>query len=224
MILVKIPFATIIEWLCLFAAIILITNKPNPKQWIWFVPYLALTVGIETYSYVLVKTSTTPVDVQWIYNLFMLVYVPFHLYIFSKIINIPAIQKIIFVMLILFSGIFFWDWYNLGFWIFFSTANTIFGGCIILLSLLYYYTLMNNENPISFTKTPAFWFVTGCLVFYATTTGVNAFFKEIISFSKIYNFPIRFVIMNLLNIIMYSCWIKAFLCLRNTQSHSQPSY
>lgn len=221
MILFEIPFATIIEWLCLITAILIIKNKPNPKYWVWFIPFLVLTVGIETYSYFLAKTTSVSKDVQWIYNLFILVYVSFHIYIFSKIINIAAIKIIALIIAVLLVGIYIWEWNDVGFTVFFSITNTMFGGCVILFSLLYYYGLFKAENYISIPKSPEFWFATGCLVFYATTTSVNAFFKEIIDLGKAYNFPIRFVVLNFLNLFMYSCWIKSFLCLNENKMYSR---
>ena len=224
MILFKIPFATVIEWACLLTSITLLLNKPTQKYWVWFVPFLALTVAVETYSYFLVQTSTVPVDVQWIYNQFLIVYTLFHLYIFSKIINLPITKAIVVTMALVSLGIYCWEWSDIGFSVFFSITNTFFGGCIISLSLLYYYSLFKSEENYRLFEIPAFWFVTGCLIFYASTTGVNAFFNELITISKLYHFPIRFVIMNLLNIIMYSCWIKAFLCLVKNRAYFRPSY
>lgn len=219
----EIPFATIFEWLCLFAAILFIGTKPNPRYWVWFVPFLLLTVSVETSSFI-ARKSIEGFDSQWLYNLFMLIYAPFHIYILSKIIDLPAIKVLSIIILLLLGLIYVWEWNEVGFAKFFSVTNTIFGGSTIALSLLYYYTLFKAENHPSFVKIPEFWFVTGCIVFYSSTTGVNAFFTEIINLSKIYNFPIRFAIFNLFNIIMYSCWIKAFLCLRNSRMYFQQSY
>jgi hypothetical protein len=132
-----------------------------------------------------------------------------------------SIKTITLIMTVLLLTLYGWELYTYGSQDFLSITNTTFGGCLILLCLLYYYNLFTNEDDLLLTKIPAFWFVTGCFIFYATATGFNAFYNEINYFSEVYKLSIRFLGLNLINVIMYGCWIKAFLCLRKNQRYYQ---
>ncbi len=221
--LAKIPFSIIAEWMCFIASILLI-RQASPKFWKWFIPYLAITVAIESFSFFVNRVLHFGLYTQWLYNLFFLIYMVFHIYIFYQIIALPFIKNVGRVCLLLLIGCYIWDWNSKGFNVSFSTANTLFNGVMIVLSILYFYSLFQEEEPRDILKEPAFWFVTGCLVFYATSTCVSAFFDEIVAYSKKNNFPLRYVIMNFLNIIMYGCWIKSFLCLYRDRAFSRQLY
>ncbi len=217
--LTKFPFSLIVEWMCLIASILFLRNTYS-KYWRYFIPYLAITVIIESYSFFVNRYLFLNVDTQWLYNVFLLIYTVFHIYIFYKIIDIPYVKNICIICLLLILGFYSWDFYNIGFMKYFSTTNTIFSGALILLSILYYYSLFKQEEAKDILSEPAFWFVSGCLIFYVTSSVANAFFKEIVEYSKQIKFPLRYVIMNFLNIMMYGCWIKSFICLHKTQASS----
>ena len=219
MIWLKIPYAQITEWMCFVASIILLL-RAKPKFWRYFMPYLAITVAVETYGYYSAR-YITGANNHWLYNLFLAVYIIFHLFIFHKIISLKITKILCFFLFIVLLTAYLYEWSTLGFQHFFSATNTLFGGVIIILCLMYYYNFFILEEITDILKEPAFWFVTGCLFFYATSTSINAFFEEFVKYSKANKFPLRFVILNFLNIIMYTCWFKSFLCLRKAQISSQ---
>lgn len=221
--LVKIPLSLILEWVCLLTAILLLRNA-MPKFWRWFIFYLTLTVAIESYSFCMHRLLGLQLNTQWLYNLFLLTYIVFHLYIFYKIIQLPFIRNICLCILLLLIGAYIWEWNSKGLNVSFSTTNTLFNGAVITLSILYYYSLFKQEEPKNILKEGAFWFVTGCFLFYTTSTAVNAFFYEIVAYSKENHFPLRYIIINFLNVIMYSSWIKSFTCLRKIKTSSRQLY
>jgi hypothetical protein len=205
--------------MCFISSILLLRNN-STKYWKYFILYLATTVTIESYSFVANRCLFLNIDTQWLYNIFLLIYMVFHIYIFYKIINIHYIKNICIFCLLLLLGFYGWEFYNIGFLKYFSRTNTMFSGVVILLSILYYYSLFKHEEIKDIMCEPAFWFVSGCLIFYVTSSVTNAFFKEIIEYSRQNSFPLRYVIMNFLNIIMYGCWIKSFICLHKAQASS----
>ena len=218
----KIPFSLIMEWMCFISSILLIKN--SAKYWRYFIVYLAITVIIETYSFVVNRCLFLNLDTQWLYNIFLLIYIIFHTYIFYKIIHISYIRNLCITCLLLLLAFFCWEFYTNGFMKYFSRTNTIFSGVIILLSIIYYYSLFKHEEVKDIMCEPAFWFTSGCLIFYVTSSATNAFFNEIVVYSQQNKFPLRYVIMNFLNIIMYGCWIKSFICLHKAQASSAHSF
>lgn len=221
--LTKIPFSLIVEWVCFISSVLLLSIE-SAKYWKYFILYLAITVGIESYSFIVNRYLFLNIDTQWLYNVFLLIYMVFHIYIFNKIIKIPYIKNICIFCLLLLLGLYSWEFYNNSFIKYFFRTNTMFSGVLILLSILYYYSLFKQEEIKDILCEPAFWFVSGCLIFYVTSSVTNAFFKEIVEYSKQYKFPLRYVIMNFLNIIMYGCWIKSFICLYKAQASSAHSF
>lgn len=220
--LIKFPFSLLAEWTC-FATSILLLRSVVPKYWKLFIPYLALTVALESYSFVANRVLLLKVDTQWMYNLFLLVYIVFHLYIFCKIIELRAIRNIGIVSLLFLLISYGWEWTQKGFLTFFSTTNILFSGLVIVLCLIYFYSLFQQEGYINIFKDAAFWFVTGCLIFYATTVGLFAFFSRIAAPDQTNLVILRKIIISILNIIMYGCWIKSFLCLRRAQASLRQS-
>ncbi len=206
--------------MCFFASILLLKNG-SFGFWKWFIPYLALTAGLETYCFYIAKTSTQYVDNQWLYNCFFMIYIIFHLYIFSKIIRTIPGKKIVLVCLLILIGLYGYDLGTQGIYKYFYTTLTTFGAIAILLSICYYYSLFTQEELHNILAEPGFWFATGCLIFFTTSTGVVALHEQIVIQSKINKFPIRYVIINMLNVVMYGCWVKSFICLKKNQAYFQ---
>jgi len=211
MIWLKIPYAQIAEWMCFITSILLLTSA-KPKFWQYFIPYLAITVGVETYGYYTSHYMHIKNN-HWMYNIFLGVYTVFHIFIFYKIIHLKHIKILSIFFLTLLMSVYFWEWQHQGFNHFFFRTNTLFGALITCLSILYFYNLFTQNNDIELSTSASFWFATACLIFYATSTCVNALFLEALKGSYL-----RYIIIVLLNLIMYSCWIKSFLCIRKAQN------
>lgn len=201
--------------MCLITSILLLRSA-SPKFWQIFIPYLVITVSIETYAYISI-TQFGNKSTHNLYNIFLLIYLNFHLYLFSKIINLQYANKIALLCLIVLLGVYFFEW-QFTMHSFFSITNTVFGGTIILLSIIYYFGLFKQDEM----KQAEFWLVTGCLIFYSATTSVNAFFDQLPWLNqKMGLVPIRYIIVSIANVIMYGCWIKSFLCLKDKKIYFQ---
>ncbi len=214
MTLYSVPFGLIMEWMCLITSILTL-RKASPKFWQTFIPYLAITVGVETYAYISIKFFGNT-NTHLLYNVFLLVYMCFHLYIFSKIIELKHIKKIILIFFLILIGFYISGWLSNPN-SFFSISNTVFGGVIILLSIIYYLSIFKLDE----LKQAEFWLVTGCLIFYSFTSCTNAFFDQLITIEKKEGIPIRYIMFTLGNIVMYGCWIKSFLCLKDKKIYFQ---
>lgn len=220
--LIKFPFSLLAEWTCLITSILLLRHM-IPKYWKLFTPYLALTLVLESYSFVANRVLLLKVDTQWMYNLFLLIYIVFHLYIFCKIIELRFIRNIGMASLLVLVVSYGLEWSQKGFLVLFSTTNILFSGVVIILCIIYFYHLFQREDYINIFQDAAFWFVTGCLIFYAPTVGLFAFFSKMTAPDQTHLVILRKIIISILNIIMYGCWIKSFLCLRNAQTSLRQS-
>jgi hypothetical protein len=219
----KIPFSVIIEWMCFITSILFIPKGLNQKYWMRFTPYLAIVVLVETFSYLVGRVINIDINKHYIYNSFILIWSAFHLWIFTKIItikNITAVCKTIGVAIIV---CYFVEWLNFGFDFYLYRTDTFIGGIIVLLSVIYFISLFKQDEYHDILKDASFWFVAGCLIFYGTTTSINAFFEELVKIRVKGQVSLRYIIINIFNVIMYSCWIKSFLCLRNKKIYTRAS-
>lgn len=219
MIFTKIPYGIIMEWMCLITSILFIRTA-NPKFWRLLIPYLLLTVLVESYCYYLIKTRTEMVNTHWIYNIFLFCYLNFHLFILAKLIKLNFIKSTIKIICSILISYYFFEWYAKGFGNFFTKTNVLFGTAVIILSISYYYSLFYQHQIQKIFDEPAFWFVTGCLIFYAGSTAVNLNVERLQVISMAKQFPLRFTLISALNVIMYGCWIKSFLCVYKVQKYS----
>lgn len=220
--LLKLPITLISEWVC-FIASILIIRKSHPSVWRTFQAYLFIVVCVETLSYfgLRFKFITTT---QWLYNLFMPVHGLFYFYVFSKIIELKSTKTVF----ILASGLFILSMLSEGFYQGFS--HYFFRSYIVLCILaigfciMYYYSLFKQVDYSDLLTEPAFWFTAGSLAYFAIGTSVTVFFAELVSLKVKNQIPLRAIIMGIVNIVMYGCWTKSFLCLQNKPDYTRLSY
>ena len=213
------PYALIIEWMCLITSILFLRNA-HPKFWRTFIPFLMLTVAVESYGYYTAFMLPKGVNNAWLYNLFLIIYALFNTWIFSRIIPLSSIKKLTALFLIAIGVLYLWELgYNNGLQeSFLYRTNNLFGIGMVIFSIIYYFNLFKQQEYKNIFKQSEFWFVSGCLIFYTTSTCVNSFFAELVKIKIVDDIPLRYFIMCLLSLAMYGCWIKSFLCFRKTQS------
>jgi hypothetical protein len=221
MIITKVPFSVIIEWVCFIASILFIPTKLKHNYWRALIPYLGIVVAVETFSYLVGRVIAMNLNKHYLYNSFLLIWSTFHLWFFSKIIPLKNIKALCLAITVAIASCYVIEWVNFGFSFYLYRTDTFIGGIMVLLSVIYFVALFKQEEYHDLLKDASFWFVTGCLIFYGTTTSINAFFEELIKIRVKGQVSLRYIIINIFNLIMYSCWIKSFLCLRNKRIYTQ---
>lgn len=207
----RFPYYLLAEWLCFVVAILLI-KKPVPRYWNVIKYYLGIVVATESIAYYLgwmLKSNN-----QWIYNLFMVVEFSFDIWFISRLWLFSNFRALIYTAFISFVIVYFIEWHQVGITTFFE-KTCIYGSVVaILFCMVYFYSLFQTEHYVNLLKEPAFWFISGCFIFYATSIGVDTFFSQLVRVKIKHTVSLRYIIMNVLNIILYCFWIKAFICLK----------
>lgn len=221
MIITKIPFSVIIEWMCLVASILFIPKNLVQKHWRFFTIYLLTVVGVETFSYLIGRVIQVDVNKHILYNGFLLIWPIFHIWIFAKVISLKNINILCLLIGIAIATCYIVEATHFGLSFYLYRTDTLASGAVVLLSIIYYISLFKQDEYHDLLKDAAFWFVTGCLIFYGTTTAINAFFEELVRIRIKGQVSLRYIIINIFNLIMYSCWIKSFLCLKNKQIYTR---
>ncbi|QJB31805.1 hypothetical protein HF329_10920 [Chitinophaga oryzae] len=92
------------------------------------------------------------------------------------------------------------------------TASTL-AVVVVILCLCYYYCMLHASEYFELGKYAPFWWVNGTLFFYFGSTTTNIFFSFLMTdYGASFSFSIRYIILNVLNILLYCCWSYAFLC------------
>ncbi|WP_090836659.1 hypothetical protein [Olleya namhaensis] len=143
----------------------------------------------------------------YIYNIFTIVSVSFYLFWFHQILKNKTLIKcfgLVFLCTIIYSAVTQDFWGSL--WVFPFIPSSII---IIVCSTLFFNNFLNNKKAINYIDSQQFWMVTGILIFYI------GFLPLALTWGLIDLRSVSFrIIIMLLNLILYGCYIKSFLCLK----------
>jgi hypothetical protein len=209
---------TVSEFLCFLAAVFFL-YKEKVTAWRLFIPFLLLTCSVELagiYIRQYVRIYNYP-----IYNVYILFECGFTSYFFFYLYK-PYQYKLIWLLswLTWFAIMYMAELFYHNFGQFVSYTATIMSVVFVLASLYFYYLKLKDERfePLLFSA--PFWWVSGTLFFYFGSTVCNIFSDYLSEHERIRS--IRYIIFNILDIIMYIFWSYAFLC-RYRQRKSSPS-
>lgn len=216
------PYYLLAEWFCLAVAFLYL-DHPSKTFWGIIKVYLVVTVAVESCCYYLAWIASG-VNNQWIYNLFIPVEYTFTFWIISRIISYKTAYQAAVLGVCLFYGMYLTEWSLNGTLALYLDKTSLLGSVIvILLSLLYFYRLFQDHEYTDLLKEPGFWFISGCFLFYTTNVSVDTYFDQLVRIRIRNSISLRYLIVNVLNIILYSSWMKAIICLKNKKAYMQPS-
>jgi len=98
-----------------------------------------------------------------------------------------------------------------GILVFNQVAVSVMSVIFVLYCLYYYYLLLTSEEVPEIRGNPEFWWLTAVLFYYFGSTTVNLFLKLFMSI-KIGASSIRYITVNVLNLILYGLWAYSFIC------------
>jgi hypothetical protein len=179
----------------------------------WFIPFLILTniqewgshYGLFTYN------DNNSLSV----NIFTTIEFMFYSWLFYQEITKNSYRKIIFTTsLILLVAIII----NI---LFVQGPHTIhtytfLGGSVLMVFFvfLYFYDLFFKEQAVVLRNNPIFWICIGLLFYYTGMFSIYAFLHVVSDEMKVRYAGLFFILVNVFNIILYSCFTIAFLCRR----------
>ncbi|WCT10966.1 hypothetical protein [Mucilaginibacter jinjuensis] len=90
---------------------------------------------------------------------------------------------------------------------------TVVSVVLVLASVYYYYLVLREDQFRSLSVYAPFWWVSGTLCFYFAGTASNIFFSYLAKDrAPIINHSVRYVVFNILNIVLYLNWSYSFIC------------
>lgn len=186
-------------------------RKSNPVYLKWLIPFLFVTLVLETYNSYLASENRNNLA---FYNFFSVFEFVFYLFLLSKIIRSRSMKKIIGATAVLYTGGAVINIvYIQGINVFHTTSYA--AGCLMLVAfcIFYFYEVFRMPARGNLVGNPAFWICTALLFFYCCGFPlyglVNYWSRSWVLMAKSFD-----KLTNLLNIFFYSLFTIAFLCNR----------
>lgn len=151
----------------------------------------------------------------WLFNISTTIEFIFYAYIFNRTLQTPRYKIttrwfiIIYPILVTLNILFIQgptNWH--------SYTYTLGSACVILFCVLFFYELLLNPVEETLQHDPLFWFTTGILFFYLGGLSFNLLYNLLQRYATSTAGKLFQNINNNLILILYSCFIMAFLCKR----------
>ena len=147
----------------------------------------------------------------------------FYSFIFSRYLQNPLFKKIASIFMIVYPtlallGALLWQDFNR------QHSSLLLAGaaCMILFCCRFFYELLLNPLEAKLRRDPMFWISTGILFFYLSDLSYSLLFHLLDKYAAGEGRKVFQSINNNLILILYSCFIIAFLCKRNLRRSLLP--
>lgn len=213
---------------CLLFALLFFKDLKRQKGFIYFIPFLLVTVTIELIAKFVMGEHPSSRPVRFMmFNIFTASEFVFYSAIFLLHLNNVTLKKIIRLLIptylvLVIINILFIQGVNS-----FHTYTFLLGSffMVVYSCFFLYESILPESLNTNLSKQPFFWVCIGLLIFYLGSVIINALFEYLTSASlKAQGTEIYTTITNSLNVILYGSFSIAFiLCRNNRKTSSSPS-
>lgn len=202
---------TTAEIICFLIALFCLSGDKS-AVWKSFIGYLFLVCLTETIGVYLRIQHMRNYLVYSIFLLFECMMISLFFYYIYK--RYHHKLRMLYGWICLFLLVYLAEMLSLHFKSFPSLTATFMSAVFVVASLYFYLLIIKDEKFRQLGTYPPFWIVNGILFFYFGSTACNVFYDYLVNHEKGIspNLSIRYIIFNLLNILLYACWSYAFIC------------
>lgn len=193
-----------ISWLAALIAAIRywpLYKNSTQRLFLFFLIYVVINESVALVLRILEMSSV------FIYNIYMIISFSFYLYWFGLVLRNKKMANLflsLFIITVLFSFIFESFWESL------SSLPFTVGTVLVLLCVgSYFLEIIGKTKTIILQRSQKFWIITGLLIFNVGFLPLVFLQKELDTLGMAYS-----IVMTLLNVLLYGCYIIGFLCLR----------
>jgi hypothetical protein len=180
------------------------------SSYLWLFPFfLALALVVEILGWQLSEKAQNNAD---LYNFFSVSAFAYYMRLIMDVVHSRKAKKVILGVMTLYViisliNIFFIQKINN----FHTMTYSI--GCflIVVISIYYFYELLQVPRSIDLKKEPSFWIVAGLLFFYICTLPILGVLNFLFSFPGVIGRSLEDII-SILNVLLYSLFTIGFLC------------
>jgi hypothetical protein len=198
----------LIQVISLLVSSSLIFRRNSPKYLKVFPFFLLVTVIIEIIGWRLVVNG---INATLLYNLFTTLEFEFYLFLLYNIIQNPRFRKVILYCICFYPVLVIANISLIQVNTFHSITYAF--GCLLIVTVCIYYflELFQYSKSIDLKREPAFWMCSGLLFFYCCSFPLFGLLNFIHDVSGVIMRNLASIVM-ILNILLYSAFIVAFLC------------
>jgi hypothetical protein len=202
---------TTAEFICFVVALLCLYKDKDPV-WRVLILFLLATCVVEIGGIYMRKVLQQPNFM--LYNVFLVMecfvesYFFYHLY---KIYNNRS--KLFGGWLIIFLLVYFAELCKNQYAGYVFITSTVVSVVLVLASVYYYYQVLQEDHFRDLSMYAPFWWVSGTLCFYFASTAANIFFTYLVKDqAPQMSHSIRYIVFNILNVVLYLNWSYSFIC------------
>ena len=205
----NIPYQYYFIALSIIAGFVTMIQRRLPEGLRLFPFFLVLTLVVEILGWQLSEKRENNAD---LYNFFSLAAFTYYMYLLMEVVHSKRAKKTIVVLMSVYAII---SLINILFVQKIDSFHTMTYsiGCflIVVISMYYFYELLQVPRAIDLKKEPAFWIAAGLLFFYICTLPVLGVLNYLFSFPGVIGRSLEDIIA-ILNVLLYSLFTIGFLC------------
>jgi hypothetical protein len=208
------PYITVntaAEFIC-FVVSILCLYKDKDPVWRSFILFLLATCLVEVGGIFMRIVLHKPNFM--LYNVFLVIESLFESYFFYHLYKTYYNRfKLFGAWAITFLFVYFAELLSNKYAGFVFITFTVVSVVLVLASVYYFYLVLREDQFRQLSVYAPFWWVSGTLCFYFAGTASNIFFSYLAKDqAPIINHSIRYVVFNILNVVLYLNWSYSFIC------------
>jgi len=211
------PYHFIIELIGVLLSAIFFFQKSEYSYLKYFSPFLLLSLGVEMLGW---NLRAQRINTLFLYNFFTAFEFVFYLWVIRKVIQSAVIKKALYYILFIYP---FLAIINI---VFIQKINhfhtlTYAIGCLLIIffCIYYFFELFRVQHSIRLSSEPAFWICSALLFFYSCTFPLFVATNLLLNIPDVISRNASFIL-TLLNVLLYSLFIIAFLCKIKTRKLS----
>lgn len=208
---VYITVNTVAEFVCFLTALLCLYKDKDPV-WRALILFMFITCFVEVAGIHLRRVLHQPNFM--LYNAFLVIECVVESYFFYHLYKIYHNRSKLFcAWIITFMFIYFAELLSNKYAGFVFITSTIVSVVLVLASVYYYYLVLREDQFRSLSVYAPFWWVSGTLCFYFASTASNIFFSYLVKDrAPMISHSIRYIVFNILNVVLYLNWSYSFIC------------
>lgn len=208
-------FCFVVSLICLF--------KDKEPAWRLLVVFLFLTCLAE-FGGVFLRLQLHKPNAP-VYNIFLVAECVFQSYFFYYLYKTWVKRKtLLLVWLAIFFVCYFVELYSSNFQYYASNTATVLSVALTLGSVYYYYLMLRDDRYRRLAVDAPFWWVNATFCFYFAGIASNLFFQYLVKVpAQGMLHSARYIVISVLNIILYLTWSYSFLCRYRQRSSTSSS-
>lgn len=202
------------EMLALVAALVLVPVRQSRYGFI-LACCILISIEAELGRYMLASLALRGRYIFAFYNVTTIVNPVLYATLFFRFISPRAMRMMLLLLLTLFIAFVMIEGVHKSFSRYLYINDRLAFSFIELFCLIFYFSIIRDETIQNPLKYAPFWIVTGLFIYYAGFIALVAFYDWVLRVNLTVPISFNYLVVGLLNCILYGSWIIGFICMKN---------